>query len=132
MSRASRAGLALLLLVLAWGLDQWQRPGQPGAAQAHYGAEPTQHGAAPAPQALRLQPSARGSIPMPPDAAAAHASNLLAMPTADAAMLTAFWFAGDRESAPNVQIAASRDPGLAWRVACHAFTNGAKTAPSLV
>lgn len=51
---------------------------------------------------------ARGSIPMPPDTLAAHASNLVAMPAGHTAALTAFWFAGDRESAPNVQIAASQ------------------------
>jgi predicted neuraminidase len=45
---------------------------------------------------------------MPEGAAAAHASNLLAMPAGHTAALTAFWFAGDRESAPNVQIAASQ------------------------
>jgi predicted neuraminidase len=49
-----------------------------------------------------------GFIPMPPDAAAAHASNLLAMPASSGAALTAFWFAGDRESAPNVQIVAAQ------------------------
>ena len=51
---------------------------------------------------------ARGSVPMPPDTRAAHASHLLAMPPGHPAALTAFWFAGDRESAPNVQIAASQ------------------------
>ena len=45
---------------------------------------------------------------MPSGTLAAHASNLLAMPTGNSAALTAFWFAGDRESAPNVQIAASQ------------------------
>ena len=45
---------------------------------------------------------------MPGDALAAHASDLLAMPASSPAVLTAFWFAGDRESAPNVQIAASQ------------------------
>ena len=50
----------------------------------------------------------RGSIPMPPDTLAAHASNLVTMPTGHPAALTTFWFAGDRESAPNVQIAASQ------------------------
>jgi predicted neuraminidase len=50
----------------------------------------------------------RGTIPMPDGLAAAHASTLLAMPTNHAAALTAFWFAGDRESAANVQIAASQ------------------------
>ena len=50
----------------------------------------------------------RGMIPMPDGLAAAHASSLLPMPANHAAALTAFWFAGDRESAPNVQIAASQ------------------------
>ena len=50
----------------------------------------------------------RGTIPMPDGMAAAHASNLLVMPSNHAAALTAFWFAGDRESAANVQIAASQ------------------------
>jgi len=45
---------------------------------------------------------------MPPDTPAAHASNLLAMPESSPVALTAFWFAGDRESAPNVQIAAAQ------------------------
>ena len=45
---------------------------------------------------------------MPPGALAAHASTLLAMPLGSASVLTAFWFAGDRESAPNVQIAAAQ------------------------
>ena len=50
----------------------------------------------------------RGTIPMPDGMAAAHASTLLTMPTNHAAALTALWFAGDRESAANVQIAASQ------------------------
>jgi predicted neuraminidase len=45
---------------------------------------------------------------MPEGALAAHASNLLSMPVDHPAAVTAFWFAGDRESAPNVQIAASQ------------------------
>ena len=55
-----------------------------------------------------LVETGRGTIPMPEGMAAAHASTLLAMPTNHAAALTAFWFAGDRESAANVQIAASQ------------------------
>ncbi len=46
-----------------------------------------------------------GKIPMPANTPAAHASSLLAMPETSAAQMLAFWFAGDRESAPNVQIA---------------------------
>jgi predicted neuraminidase len=55
-----------------------------------------------------LQFVGKGEIPMPPDTRAAHASNLLVMPASSATALTVFWFAGDRESAPNVQIAASQ------------------------
>ena len=57
---------------------------------------------------FNLTETGRGTIPMPDGMAAAHASTLLAMPASHSAALTAFWFAGDRESAPNVQIAASQ------------------------
>jgi predicted neuraminidase len=50
---------------------------------------------------------AAGRIPMPPDAAAAHASSLLALPADQPAALQAYWFAGSRESGPDVQIATS-------------------------
>jgi predicted neuraminidase len=57
-----------------------------------------------------------GKIPMPPDTPAAHASSLLAMPAGSQAQMLAFWFAGARESAPNVQIAFSwfDRSGQAW------------------
>ena len=99
---AARGAAALLLLALALGLDLWQRPPMPGAAAAFFAPD------AQAVLASKLQPQAAGKIPMPEGAAAAHASNLLPMPAGHAAALTAFWFAGDRESAPNVQIAASQ------------------------
>ena len=44
---------------------------------------------------------------MPEGMAAAHASTLLPMPIGHTAQLLVFWFSGDRESGPNVQIAAS-------------------------
>lgn len=50
---------------------------------------------------------ARGLIPMPADTPAAHASQLLALPAGHSATLLAFWFAGTRESGPDVRIAAS-------------------------
>lgn len=55
--------------------------------------------------AITLQ--AGGKIPMPANTPAAHASSLVPMPAGSAAQLLAFWFAGERESAPNVQIAFS-------------------------
>ena len=99
---AARCAIAVLLLLLALGLDLWQRPPLPGAAAAVFPAD------AQGVDATALKPVALGKIPMPEGAAAAHASNLLAMPTGHKAAITAFWFAGDRESAPNVQIAASQ------------------------
>ncbi len=50
---------------------------------------------------------AQGKIPMPADTPAAHASSLLAMPASSPAQMLAFWFAGERESASDVQIAFS-------------------------
>ncbi len=49
----------------------------------------------------------QGSLPIPDGALAAHASALVALPAKDPRSVLAFWFAGDRESAPNVQIAMS-------------------------
>jgi predicted neuraminidase len=54
-----------------------------------------------------VQVMARGRIPMPANTPAAHASTLLAMPADHPSALLAFWFAGSKESAPDVQIAAS-------------------------
>ncbi len=96
----------LLCAVLAagavLGVDLVQRPLAPVAAAAAW---PT------VPVSLRVEhlvPMGRGAIPMPPDAPAAHASTLLAMPAGHPAALTVFWFSGERESGPKVQIAASQ------------------------
>ena len=42
---------------------------------------------------------------MPANTPAAHASTLLALPASHPSALLAFWFAGTRESAADVQIA---------------------------
>jgi predicted neuraminidase len=55
-----------------------------------------------------LQPAGRGQIPMPVNTPAAHASSLLALPAGHPAALMAFWFAGTRESAADVGIAAAQ------------------------
>lgn len=93
-------GLALGGLVLLG--DLWQRHGAMPVARAAWPAA----GQASAPGDLMLQ--AQGDIPMPAGTPAAHASTLVAMPQSSSAALTAFWFAGERESAPDVQIAASQ------------------------
>lgn len=93
------AGLALL----AWDISQRPAPA-PTPAPTRW---PLTAAEATAPMAS-LQAVDAGSIPMPPDTPAAHASALLAMPAGHPAALTAFWFAGTRESAPDVQIAAAQ------------------------
>ena len=99
-----RAGFALLVLLAVWALQTAQGPGaSPRPLAAPAPGLPGEQAAA-----GHWAPVARGTIPMPLGVPAAHASVLVAMPAGDTAALTAFWFAGDRESAPNVQIAASR------------------------
>ncbi len=105
-SKAFRCVLVLVLSALALAAGHWRR----AAADAKQvttqpqGVWPARE----APVSDHWTLEARGSLPMPPDTLAAHASNLVAMPPNHPAALTAFWFAGDRESAPNVQIAASQ------------------------
>jgi predicted neuraminidase len=82
-------------------LDAAQRPAPLPAAAAHW---PTLTRPA---DLASMRVLAHGSIPMPNGVPAAHASNLLALPAGQPASLLAFWFAGTRESAPDVQIAMS-------------------------
>ena len=91
-----------LLLGAVLALDLWQRPGMPAPASAEVSA------VFDVPDLGQLQVVAKGEIPMPAGMAAAHANTLLPMPANHAAAMTVFWFSGDRESGPNVQIAASQ------------------------
>jgi predicted neuraminidase len=88
--------LVTLIFLISW--DAYFRA-SPGDALAVWAAE--QSSVPP----LALQAS--GHIPMPPGVPAAHASNLVTMPSASPYSVLAFWFAGSRESAPDVGIAAS-------------------------
>ena len=94
-------GLCLAVCGIVGGLDWVQRVPLPGAPAAVWpiGASKVQGEA--------LTVLARGTIPMPANTPAAHASTLLPMPVDSPASLLAFWFAGTRESAPDVQIAMS-------------------------
>lgn len=92
--------LVLCLGLLAW--DLWQRPPQSPATRAAWAAAAN----AVAPGAGWALHSS-GRIPMPPDTPAAHASTLLALPDGAPAALQAYWFAGSRESGPDVQIASA-------------------------
>ena len=95
--------LALLLVLgvaLVADLAQRSEVLQPAQAVWPQGAD------AVTPANLRLV--ARGNLTLPEGVHSVHASNLIAMPPESPAALTAFWFAGDRESAPNVHIVASQ------------------------
>ena len=93
-------GLGLCLLLLA--LDLWQRAPLPAAPRAAW---PLTAAETPG---RTLVARGGGLIPMPPDTPAAHSSALLPLPADQKVALMAFWFAGTRESAPDVQIACSQ------------------------
>lgn len=98
-----RFALVVLAALLLLGLDVWQRAPASGAAAAIWPLQkPVQL------QVLDTSRAARGLVPMPDGARAAHASSLLPMPAGHPAALTLFWFSGERESGPLVQIVASQ------------------------
>ena len=100
-SFAARASLILAVTLALVALDLTCRISAPPLAAALWPA-----GAREWPQG-RWHAEDRGRIPMPEGTPAAHASSLLPMPPGHASSLIAFWFAGTRESAADVQIAAS-------------------------
>lgn len=59
------------------------------------------------PSAPKLVLEAKGKIPMPAGVPSAHASSLVPLSALHPAQMAAVWFAGSRESAPDVQIALS-------------------------
>lgn len=110
---------ALVLVLVVCGLDAAWRPGAPAPAQALL---PQARAGAQAVDGSGLQRVDGGRVPMPEGARAAHASSLLVMPADSPAALTLFWFSGERESGPQVQIVASQ-----WLRA-----SGAWSAPQVV
>lgn len=82
-------------------LELWQRPAVSPAPRGQWLVERGDL------RGRALQLSGGGVMPMPANTPAAHASTLLAMPADHPSVLMAFWFAGTRESAPDVQIVAS-------------------------
>jgi len=95
-----RIACAALICSLLLLLDRLPRPTLPAAPRATWPlAEKL-----PANGTLTLK--AEGRIPVPINTPVAHASSLLPMPATHPSVLLAFWFAGSRESASDVQIAA--------------------------
>ena len=94
----------LIAAILIHSLDYWNRP--------HSIAPPQGKWSAPAlstsPRPIHWKLEAQGAVPMPDGMPVAHASNLLVMPANHPAAVTMFWFSGERESATNVEIAASQ------------------------
>lgn len=91
-------GLGLCLLVIAW--DWAHRASTEPSANAVWPAVAQDF-------SHPLHRVGQGIIPMPADTPTAHASSLLPMPAGGPNVLLAFWFAGTKESAPDVGIAAA-------------------------
>jgi predicted neuraminidase len=88
--------------VVLLGIDLAGRARLPEAAKAVW---PDDHLDVSVPVTFEIRDG--GRIPMPADTAAAHASTLLALPDGHPSAMLAFWFAGSRESGPDVKIVAS-------------------------
>ncbi len=101
-SASPRLLFGLLMCVALLAMDVTQRNQIAPLAQALWPGPQAASGAGP------LVLVARGQIPMPDNTPAAHASSLLALPAARPSTLLVFWFAGSREGAADVQIAASQ------------------------
>ncbi len=96
-----RLACALAAVVALVAIDFGRRDAVPGAARAMWPGDVKASGN------TRLVVKAFGKLPMPPGTPSAHGSSLLAMPAESPSVISAFWFAGKRESAPDVQIAES-------------------------
>ena len=108
-----RLAIGLLLASGALLVDVWQHHPVPPPARAllphasSISQVPDRPVNAPIGQGQQLTWVAQGQLPMPQGVPSAHASALLAMPPGHPYALLAFWFAGSRESGPDVQIVMS-------------------------
>lgn len=105
LSPRARMLCALAIAALVLVLDTALRPSAPSPAQALM---PVALAGGADVDVRSLRRVAQGNFPMPDGALAAHASSLLVMPAGHPAVLTVFWFSGERESGPLVQIVASQ------------------------
>ena len=98
---AARLACVFFAVFALLAIDMVRRDAVPPPARAVWTGQGTPPGN------TRLVVNAFGRLPMPPDTPSAHGSSLLAMPAESPSVVSAFWFAGQRESAPDVQIAES-------------------------
>jgi predicted neuraminidase len=96
--------IAVVIVVAGAEGWRWSRAAQE-LEQAR--ARPQPVASAQTPSAVTLTEISRAIIPMPPGVPSAHASALAQLPHGD---LISFWWAGSRESGPDVKVYASR-----WR-----------------
>lgn len=108
--RAVFACAAIVLAVAAAEGGRWTRAARAAAAPSQVDA--------PVPGRATLSELSRTMVPMPKNVPSAHASALAALP---GDRLVAFWWAGSRESGPDVKVYASRWAdgkwGAPWEVA---------------
>ena len=110
--RSSRFWVLALACVMLGAASEWRRATAIGEARTPLLAV-LPAGAAPA-SPPRLTPRATGLIPMPDGVPSAHASALTVLPSGE---LLAFWWAGARESAPDVSLYLSRYADGRWSAA---------------
>ena len=108
MVAARRLAVVGVALAMVLGIDAARRAQQPPLAEPSAQWREPQSGA----PACTWSRASRSVLPMPAGVAAAHASSLLVLPPEHPeharTVMMAFWFAGMRESAADVNIVASR------------------------
>ena len=97
------ACVVIAALAFTAELGRW-----PGALKA---GEPHAHAAQPAGREITLTQHSASLIPMPPQVPSAHASSMARLANGD---VVAFWWAGSRESGPDVKVYAARWTGGKW------------------
>jgi predicted neuraminidase len=115
MSKRPHCWKSAVLALLCLGSMHWVEAGRWSSAAGRAPAALSVDSAGEAtwlvePKVLLVERS-RGRIPSPPGAPSAHASSIAVLPGGD---LLAYWWAGARESAPDVQVYMSRYAAGQW------------------
>jgi hypothetical protein len=115
MSKRQHCWKSAVLALLCLGSMQWVEAGRwwaaPEWSQPLPPVDVTPLASALVDPQVRLVERSRGHIPSPPDAPSAHASAIAVLPDGD---LLAYWWAGQRESAPDVRVYMSRYSAGLW------------------